>query len=216
MDYSNHLTRSEYHTMYTTIPNLVIGFHGCDQSTADDVLHHNNTLNPSENNYDWLGNGVYFWENNLERAWEWAEQGKQNPKSHIKTPAVIGAVIDLGYCLNLLDSNCIQLLKDTNAALEMEADLTGAALPVNKNIPGDTNMILRKRDCAVIQKLHSDRKEMGLQEFDSVRAVFFEGAPIYDTSGFMEQSHIQICIRNPNCIKGFFAPRKADTEWRIP
>ena len=44
---------------------------------------------------------MYFWEQNLERAWEWAKCGMTNPKLHIKEPAVIGAIIDLGFCLKI-------------------------------------------------------------------------------------------------------------------
>ena len=40
--------------------------------------------------------------------------------------------------------------------------------------------------------------------FDSARGVFVEGEALYPNAGFNEKNHIQICIRNPNCIKGFF------------
>lgn len=48
--------------MYEKLPNLVIGFHGCSQETYDKVIHQNQTLKASENTYDWLGHGIYFWE----------------------------------------------------------------------------------------------------------------------------------------------------------
>lgn len=44
--------------------------------------------------------------------------------------------------------------------------------------------------------------------FDSVRGVFIEGGPAFEGSGIFEKSHIQICVRNPNCIPGFFRPRQ--------
>jgi len=44
-----------------------------------------------------------------------------------------------------------------------------------------------------------------LQPFDSVKGVFLsESGPIYEGSGFFTKTHIQICIRNPFCIKGVF------------
>ena len=52
-----------YAEMYTKLPNLTIGFHGCKQETYDNVIKHNQPLNKSMNRYDWLGNGIYFWEN---------------------------------------------------------------------------------------------------------------------------------------------------------
>jgi hypothetical protein len=81
--------------MYSKLPNLVIGFHGCDRSSAEKVLSCDEMMYESVNDYDWLGHGVYFWEQNLDRAWDWAKS-----QTKIKNPAVIGAVIDLGRCLN--------------------------------------------------------------------------------------------------------------------
>ncbi len=47
-----------------------------------------------------------------------------------------------------------------------------------------------------------------LKIFDSMRGIFTEGAPIYEGAEIFEKTHIQICIRNSNCIKGFFLPRR--------
>lgn len=212
----NEITNSEQHLLYSSLPNIVIGFHGCDKKVFDKILYDHEPFKSSHNNYDWLGNGMYFWEQNLERAWEWAKSGRTNPKLHIETPAVIGAVIDLGFCLNLVDSYNIQMLKLQYEMLKLKMKIADKPMPINQNIKGNTDLLLRYLDCAVIEDLHKEREINGLIPYDSVRGVFFEGEPIYDTSGFMEQSHIQICIRNPNCIKGFFAPKDFVNDWRIP
>ncbi len=204
------------HLMYSALPNIVIGFHGCDKKVFDKILYEHQPFRPSTNDYDWLGHGMYFWEQNLERAWEWAKSGQTNPKLHIETPAVIGAVIDLGFCLNLLDSSNIQLLKNQYKIFEVEMLIAEKPIRKNKNIGTNEDLLLRYLDCAVIEDLHAERQLTGEQPFDSVRGVFFEGDPIYDSSGFREQSHIQLCIRNPNCIKGFFAPKEIDKNWRMP
>jgi len=44
--------------------------------------------------------------------------------------------------------------------------------------------------------------------FDTVRGVFFEGDPIYSNCGFHERTHVQIAVRNSDCIKGIFHVRK--------
>ena len=49
----------------------------------------------------------------------------------------------------------------------------------------------------------------GLMDFDSTRGLFLEGSPVYEGAGIRLKNHIQICIRNKNCIKGFFIPREA-------
>ncbi len=206
--------RNDSTLLYSSLSNLIIGFHGCDKSVFDKILYEHEPFRSSTNDYDWLGNGMYFWEQNLERAWEWANSGRTNPKIKIETPAVIGAVIDLGYCLNLLDSNSIQILKNQYNVFKLEMEITQKEMPVNRNIKGNSDLLLRHLDCAVIEHLHQERTKNGLQPYDSVRGVFFEGSPIYESSGFMEQSHIQICVRNPNCIKGFFAPKHIDVNWK--
>lgn len=202
--------------MYSSLPNIIIGFHGCDKKVFEKILYKHEPFKSSTNDYDWLGNGMYFWEQNLERAWEWAKSGVTNPKLKIETPAVIGAVIDLGFCLNLLDSNHIQILKNQYEILKTRMSISDKKLPVNKNRKGNDDLLLRYLDCAVIEDLHRYRADTKEKPYDSVRGVFFEGKPIYDTSGFMEQSHIQICVRNPNCIKGFFAPKDIDFDWVNP
>lgn len=94
-------------------------------------------------------------------------------------------------------------------------------LPVNRDLPNDVyrDKIFRELDCSVIEYMHDqmhmqaqkDILEKGFTEypiFDSTRGVFTEGGPAFEGAGIFEKSHIQLCIRNPNCIKGFFLPRK--------
>lgn len=76
---------------------MVIGYHGCERVVADQLLAGVRPV-PSENTYDWLGRGVYFWEHGLDRATRWAEQ-------HRNEPAVVGALIQLGRCFDLLDQD---------------------------------------------------------------------------------------------------------------
>lgn len=68
------------------------------------------------------------------------------------------------------------------------------------------DFVLRELDCSVIENVHSIMKALGKCPYDSARGVFVEGDPIYTNAGFSEKTHIQICIRNPSCIKAFFIP----------
>ena len=102
--------------MYSNLPNLVLGFHGCDLDTYKNVLYKHNKLRASHNSYDWLGSGIYFWENSLDRAEEWAASycsryNKKHPDEKPKEPAAIGAVISLGHCLDLADYGSASILK---------------------------------------------------------------------------------------------------------
>jgi len=205
--------------MYPAKPGLITAFHGCDKSVADKVVTAKAMLRASKNKYDWLGSGIYFWENNQQRALDFADELKLQPpsgKQKIKTAAVVGAVIDLGFCLDLLDAEFIKLVKDSHTTLVESCKTLGLDIPVNKGVRGSKELLLRNLDCAVIENLHFQRKENGLPAFDSVRGVFIEGDPLYDNAGFHEKNHIQICICNPNCIKGFFIPRLADDKYPVP
>jgi len=200
--------------MYSTRPGLVLGFHGCDESVAMKVLTGEQFLKRSVNNYDWLGHGIYFWENSPSRAMEFAIHLQKFPKrsqGQIEKPAVIGAVIDLGYCLDLLDYDNLQLLKTSYKALRSTKD--NADFPVNKSIGGIGDLLLRELDCAVIETLHIVKEDSHQPPFDSIRGVFSEGEELYPNAGFREKDHIQVCVRNPNCIKGFFMPRKIDGDY---
>jgi len=63
--------------------------------------------------------------------------------------------------------------------------------------------IAEQIDTDILKKGFSDYKH-----FDTVRSIFTEGGPAFDGAGIQAKNHIQICIRNLNCIKGFFIPRK--------
>jgi len=204
-------------TLYSRRSNLVIGFHGCDQLVVDNLAEGKCDLNPSRNDYDWLGNGIYFWENNEERALQFAIESSKRKNSTIKKPSVIAAVLDLGYCMDLTDSFYLKELKEAYNALECSFRLVGIPLPKNVGVKGSNEILIRKLDCSVIQLAHKINELTNPSTpYDSVKGVFWEGTPLYPGAGFSEKNHIQICVRNPNCIKGYFIPRKINQEYNNP
>jgi hypothetical protein len=121
----------------------------------------------------------------------------------IKTPAVLGAIIDLGNCLNLIDAEHLDLVKAAyQAYLEFcrNSDLKPA-----QNQGKD--MALRKLDKAVFETLHHLREQKSEESFDTVRAFFVEGEPLYENAGLRALDHVQICVRDPGKIIGYFLPR---------
>ena len=202
--------------MYSKHTGLILGFHGCDKSVRDKILNNReNNLKKSTNEYDWLGTGIYFWENDPKRAMQFAKETSKRNGSAIKESAVLGAVLDLGYCLDLMNTANISLLKEAHTTLIQVYENSNIDIPQNYNPKGHNSpfYLLRNLDCAVIETLHEVRKENNMSEFDSVRALFPEGEELYTNAGFRTKNHIQICVRNPNCIKGFFLPREIDTDW---
>lgn len=147
---------------------------GCDRSLCDSLVNNKRkTLNYSENKYDWLGKGMYFWENDPQRALDWSrmlQKHNQNSKQHIKEPAVLGAVICLGNCLDFTEQeNLIRIKKHYNE-LKEKAEEKGIALPQNS---GGKDLYKRELDCFVINSFIKIQKELYGNEYDSVRGVFF-------------------------------------------
>jgi hypothetical protein len=205
--------------MYNSRPGLLIGFHGCEASTRDTLLNNPDTIKKSEKPYDWLGHGMYFWENNAERAFQWAKDKAK--REEISTPAVLGAVLDLGYCCDFTDTRFISMIKFYHSVLAKRYKEAGEELPKNKDIKNDRykDKILRELDCKVIEFMHAEILQQLSQDlrntatseyklFDSVRGIFTEGGPAFTGAGIFEKTHVQICVRNLNCIQGFFLQRK--------
>ncbi len=184
--------------MYQKQSGLILAFHGCDAKVQKEVLNSSsNLLRHSKNEYDWLGNGIYFWENSPERALRFAREVKKREPGKIQTPAVIGGVINLGKCLDLLNSENLQLVKEAYEDVKRIFESAGKPFPQNTK-----DLLLRPLDCLVIEHLLEGT------DFDSVRGLFPEGNELYTGAGFRIKDHIQICIRNTDCIKGYFLPRK--------
>lgn len=184
----------------------VIAYHGCDATTATKVLSERITLSPSEKDYDWLGKGIYFWEHGPQRALEWAQQRQREGK--IKKPAVVGALLHLGNCFDLLDVRYTEALQRSWPLFIQAKEASREKIPSNQDLKNHPpqDKLLRFRDCAVINWTISEFEKTTNAPFDSVRGVFQEDDPVFEDSGIRLKSHIQIAIRNPACIIGYFRP----------
>ncbi len=184
--------------MHNLSASFILGYHGCDAAVAERLLH-NEPFLPSTNQYDWLGTGVYFWEANPLRGLEFAAETAARRPDQIQTPAVIGAVIDLGFCLDLTTSLGLKEAEDAFVRLRDILQQAGSSIPENR-----PELFMHDRDCAVLNYLHWIRKEEGRQPFDTVKGIFIESPMLYEGSAFGTKNHIQIAIRNQACIKGVF------------
>jgi hypothetical protein len=192
------------------LPAVAIGFHGCDREVGEKVLSGAQEIRPSENPYDWLGRGAYFWEGDPHRAKTWAEYLRDNPaasRSKIKTPFVVGAILKLGSCLDLTHSAHLEIVRAAFVELDETFKMTGRTLPQNKPAgKGDADLVKRYRDRLVLDYVHEVRQRDKKPAFDTVRASFPEGEALYDGAKITERSHVQICVRNPQCVLGYFRP----------
>ena len=133
----------------------------------------------SDNDYDWLGSGIYFWEEAPVRAYEWAKWKFKGDA------AVIGAKIRLGKCLNLLDVDSYKPLREAYKAL---VD-SGQELPTNTKY-------YHRLDCLVINTATDFAANKLKTPYDTVRGPFLEGDPVFPNPKLFDKSHIQIAVRN--------------------
>jgi hypothetical protein len=189
--------RLEYH-------RTIIGYHGCDAEVLDRVLRGDGGLVESVNDYDWLGRGIYFWEHGPSRAMDWANETHKRKPDKLKNPAVIGALIHLGNCFDLLDTTYTEFLRDSfpEASKAHELKFPDKPLPENKG----PDLRERYLDCAIVNWAIDQWEKVGGEPIQSVRCAFTEGKPVFENSGIMLKSHIQIAIRDDSCILGYFRP----------
>jgi hypothetical protein len=155
---------------------------------------------PSENDYDWLGSGIYFWENNPQRALDFAYEAMKRTGSKIREPFVVGAVVDLGACLDLTTATSITLVRIAYESLRADFEMAGEPLPTNSK-----DGLRRKLDCLVLNRVRLLQvRRQPDAAIQTVKGVFMEGDPAYSGGGFPEKTHIQIAVCDASCIKGVF------------
>lgn len=132
----------------------------------------------------------------------WAQQRQNEGK--IAAPFVLGAIIDLRHCLDLFDTDSLQQVREAHR--ELKRTLRAVEQPLPRNVGRTPDKAGRGLDCAVLNFLHEYRAERGDEAYDSVRGPFLEGSKLYPRAGFRNQNHIQRCVRNTYCIKGYFRP----------
>lgn len=184
--------------MHRLTSSFILGYHGCDRRVGERLLA-GKAFKPSNNDYDWLGPGIYFWEANPVRGLEFAEEASKRKTSNISKPFVVGAVIELALCLDLTTSSALDWVRIAYESLVDVTRVAGLDLPSNSK-----DELRRNLDCAVVRRLHTILETQKLPAIDTVKGVFTEGEPVYPGAGFREKTHIQIAVRNPRCIKGVF------------
>ncbi len=175
-------------------PIWVYGYHGTSRSRAEIIIAEG--FQPSMNDYDWLGTGVYFWQDAPNHALYWAQ------KIYPQEPAVIKSRIRLdNTCLDLLDMANLanpDFWSDSYNGFVRMCEQTGKTLPTqNPNLPGKRNL-----DCAFCDYLVTVTEEdAGVDSIGAIRSAFMEGKQIFPNSAIHDRTHVQISVIKLNLIE---------------
>lgn len=160
-------------------------FHGTSRTAAERIAK--DGFRPSNNDYDWLGDGIYFFQDAPLHAREFAEKKFREPV------AVIRATIVLKDCIDLLDIGWWEALRSAYQELERKILETGGRLPRQ-------TARLHRLDGAIVNYcVETLRLNGGMT--GAVRAAFTEAEPLFEGSAICSRSHVQIAIRDPALIQ---------------
>ncbi|NTW88131.1 MAG: hypothetical protein HGB26_03200 [Desulfobulbaceae bacterium] len=163
-----------------------IGFHGTSNYNYENILAAG--FEQSKNPGDWLGMGVYFFQDAPIRAKKWSS-------SH-SDPVVIGAEISLEHCMDFLDVLWWETLSEAFNELKRVCLKKGVPFPCQKN--GNN-----KRDKMVIDLAVDALATIGV-EIKSVRAIFKEGEKVFAKSALNKLDHVQIAVREEDAIRRYW------------
>ena len=142
------------------------------------------------------------------------------PSRRIRKPFVIGAIIDLGNCLDLSDAGSLTIIQNGYAQFKAMTESAGAELPVNQPAHDeDTDLVKRHLDCAVVNFVHLLRERSELQGFDTVRGIFTEGGELYPGvrgRSFRATSGRKTSARRAHLLPDTLTEVFADTSERWP
>ena len=125
---------------------------------------------------------------------------------------MIGALIQLGNCFDLTDPGCEKLLRITYEKVAATYDNRSATLPTNEAASGfsrklDRLILDQAMDIADAAAIEGNKSELA---FQTVRSAFEEGEAAFPGSKLRTQTHIQIAVRELNCMLGVFRPNFQD------
>lgn len=180
-----------FHDYHRTI----IGYHGTTAEAAERLVN-GEPFKASDNDDDWFGTGIYFWEYAPKQAWWWAERLKRHRK-----PAVVGAIIRLGHCFDLLDPANVAVLQGFyDKAIQRWTD---RGVPVPRNGNQHKNL-----DCAIFNMLYAEWRHPLVETARAVYVPTDSAKRAWPRSWIYEQAHIQVCVRKAKNILAIWQVRR--------
>ena len=157
---------------------VAVGYHGTTKASAEAILE--GGFATSKNPYDWLGDGVYFFQGASRRAWNWAWE------RHGSDAAVLGCEIQVVDFLDFTDPEWARFLTVQHDRYIEHCRIAGLPMPVQK---GMAHFLDRE----VINYSIGALRQEGVA-IRGVRGVFAEGDLVYPDSAIYVLAHVQIAV----------------------
>ncbi len=181
------------------IGGRVVGYHGTTATCARNILR--DGFEPSTHAWDWLGKGIYFFEENRDRAVAWTPLSERKPRRGPKAHRVVlGALIDLNGAMDLTEPYTASVLTLTAKGLEAVFAKDGRPLPKNDTAG-------RRYFDKILIDSHCFIREKEGSPVPVVRGVFEEGELVHPHSSIRALSHVQLAVRDPAAILGVWRER---------
>lgn len=169
---------------------IALGYHGTSREAAEVILEAGRSTKSrfliSENVTDWLGDGVYFFQDAPYRARDWPLM--RLPRStRSANPVVLCAELDLTKCLDLIDVRAGNEVAEWYPEMKRVYRAMKARLP--KNLGG------RRFFDRVLVNYALEQMQLVGKTVPCVRAAFQEGKPLVPKSRIYSHSHVQIVVR---------------------
>lgn len=155
------------------------GYHGTSAEAAQAIMLEGFKL--SRNRYDWLGDGVYFFQDGHARARTWAQERWPDA-------AVTEVGIELEDCLDLLDPAWFEVISNAFDAVVAAYAARGQPLPRQHGLVHGMDRVVINYACTLLE-------QEGMR-VASVRGAFQEGRPAFPGSALTCLAHVQIAVRD--------------------
>ena len=190
---------------------ILIAYHGCDATVRDSLVARRKNPLPSSNPYDWLYDGMYFFEGDSARALKLATASSTRPqhkltRNPIATPAVVGAIIEIDRLFDLTTQSGIENFSLAAEIMVKAYEVDGEDPPKNKpSFEGDTENLHRAFDREVCKMVHALRRHANTEaialaaQISQSLGLNVSGSPLLTTAQMkqLEEATLQIVNTAP-------------------
>lgn len=159
----------------------VKAYYAGDEKEIEKFITGQPYIPPSYHRNNWLGYGLYFWENNPIKAEKWQlEKGK-------------GAILEC----DIDTQNLLNLLEDTGNSDSFFDGAEKLSKQFNSKFSNDKSALNFSLDC----KIFNEYKKVVQGQFSGIRMAFYLGESVSKDGNIFRGQHIQICLWDISAIK---------------